>query len=171
MELAAALQVRSAGDYGENYQQHLLEQYKLVVEMADRVSTRRMQANTFFLGINTGVLIVFARLVREKLLSGYLGALPILALLCLCFVWSQIVTSYRQINSGKYKVIQQMEQLLPTAPYATEWMAMGHGNNPKFYLPLTHVEIWVPRLFGILYLSLLLAVLFSGQAPATAPAG
>ncbi len=31
--------------YGEHYQSHLLEQYKLYVEMADRISARRGQIN------------------------------------------------------------------------------------------------------------------------------
>ena len=38
--------------YGEKYKEHLLEQYKLYVEMADRISGRRQTANSFFLSIN-----------------------------------------------------------------------------------------------------------------------
>ncbi|MBM5818188.1 MAG: hypothetical protein FJ083_16945, partial [Cyanobacteria bacterium K_Offshore_surface_m2_239] len=49
----------SQGEYGDCYRQHLFDQYKLAVEMADRVSARRMQANTFFLAVNTGLLTVF----------------------------------------------------------------------------------------------------------------
>jgi hypothetical protein len=68
------------------------------------------------------------------------------------------VFSYQQLNSGKFRVIHQLEQQLPVAPYAAEWIAVGEGKDPKRYLPLTHVENWVPRLFGLLYLLLLLAV-------------
>jgi len=32
---------------------HLLEQYKLYIEMADRISSRRQSANSFFLSLNT----------------------------------------------------------------------------------------------------------------------
>ena len=31
----------------------MFEQYKLYVEMADRISQRRMNANTFFISVNT----------------------------------------------------------------------------------------------------------------------
>ncbi len=154
--------------YGESYRQHLFDQYKLAVEMADRVSARRMQANTFFLAVNTGVLTVFANLVKDRIISGLTGALPIIALLALCFVWWRIVRSYRQLNSGKYAVILELESLLPVAPYAAEWKALGEGRDPRRYLPLTHVENWVPRLFGALYLLLLLAVLFGGQGHSAA---
>ena len=166
-EQAASTLLRAAtDDYGSLYGQHLFEQYKLAVEMADRVSARRMQANTFFLGVNTGLLTVFAALVKDKVISGWTGALPVIALLVLCFVWWRIVRSYRQLNSGKYQIIRQMEALLPAAPYAAEWEALGEGHDPKRYLPLTHVENWVPRLFFVLVLGLLLAVLFVDQAPA-----
>ena len=163
---AKALLRASPADYGSLYSQHLFEQYKLAVEMADRVSARRMQANTFFLGVNTGLLTVFASLAKDKVITGLSGVLPIIALIVLCFVWWRIVRSYRQLNSGKYNVILQMEALLPTAPYAAEWLALGEGRDPKLYLPLTHVENWVPRLFGALYLLLMLAVLFAGPVPA-----
>ncbi len=43
----------SFGGGQERYQAVLLEQYKLYVEMADRVSARRALANTFFLTLNT----------------------------------------------------------------------------------------------------------------------
>ncbi len=154
---------RPKDEYGDLYCQHLFDQYKLAVEMADRVSARRMQANTFFLGVNTGLLTIFATLVKERILSGFSGALPILALVILCFVWWRIVRSYRQLNSGKFAVILELEKLLPVAPYAAEWIALGEGKDSRRYLPLTHVENWVPRLFGALYLLLLVAVLVAGQ--------
>jgi hypothetical protein len=155
----------SAAEYGDGYRQHLFDQYKLAVEMADRVSARRMQANTFFLAVNTGLLTVFANLAKDKIVSGFFGALPIIALLVLCFVWWRIVRSYRQLSSGKYALILEMEMLLPSSPYAAEWRSLGEGKVPKRYLPLTHLENWVPRLFGLLDLLLLLAVLFGGQSP------
>lgn len=165
-----ALLQRSPEEYGEMYAQHLFEQYKLAVEMADRVSARRMQANTFFLGINTGLLTVFATLVKEKLLGvGWTGALPIVALLILCYVWWRIVNSYRQLNTGKYEVILALEKLLPVAPYHAEWIALGEGKNPRKYLPLTHIENWVPRLFGLLYFLLMIAVLASGHGSGSTP--
>ena len=40
----------------EKYQEHLLEQYKLYVEMADRVSQRRLTTNSYFLSINSAIL-------------------------------------------------------------------------------------------------------------------
>ena len=44
----------------EKYQSAVLEQYKLYVEMADRISNRRGLTNTFFLMLNTGIFTVIA---------------------------------------------------------------------------------------------------------------
>ena len=44
-------------------------------------------------------------------------------------------------------------------------MALGEGRDPSRYLPLTRVEHWVPRLFALLYLLLLVAVLSGGPVP------
>lgn len=160
------LLLRASEDgYGDLYRQHLFDQYRLVVEMADRLSARRMQANTFFLAVNTGLLTVLANLVKDGLISGIAGALPLIAVLVLCYGWWRIVGSYRQLSSGKHAVILELETLLPAAPYAAEWAVLGEGRDPRRYLPLTRVETWVPRLFALLYLLLLLAVLLGGQGP------
>ena len=154
-----ALLQRSREEYGEQYAEHLFEQYKLAVEMADRVSARRMQANSFFLGVNTVLVSIFSLLFKDTdfLPTGLLGLAPLVAVLLLCYVWWRIVKSYRQLNSGKYAVVLELEKLLPVTPYAAEWEALGRGKLPKKYLPLTHIEHWVPIAFGCLYLSLALA--------------
>ena len=50
----------------EQLRGHLLEQYKLYLEMADRISSRRQSANSFFLSLNTAlVALVGSALVRK----------------------------------------------------------------------------------------------------------
>jgi len=51
-------------------------------------------------------------------------------------------------------VILALEQMLPITLYEEEWVALGSGKDPKKYLPLTHVENWVPVCFALLYLLL-----------------
>jgi hypothetical protein len=43
----------------------LLEQYKIYVEMADRISSRRALTNTFFLTINTAVFALVGTFVKD----------------------------------------------------------------------------------------------------------
>ncbi len=42
--------------YGDNYQAHLLEQYKLYVDITDKISARRNQVNSFYISLLSGLL-------------------------------------------------------------------------------------------------------------------
>lgn len=150
-------------DYGPEYQNHLFEQYKLYVEMADRVSARRMLANSFFVAANTTFAIAFTVLLRTDMLkTELLIGVPLLALLLLCYVWNRVMKSYSQLNSGKYKIVRELEQILPVAPYDAEWLVLGEGNDRKLYKPLTDIENWVPVCFVLLYVSWAVVFYFKG---------
>jgi hypothetical protein len=137
----------------ERYQAQLLEQYKICVEMADRISARRQTANTFFLTLNTA-LLAFLGLVVEG--EGRTTPLPwALAIsgagLILCYAWYRLVASYRSLNSGKFKVIHAIEHRLRVAPFEAEWEALGRGKDASRHLPFTRVERRVPWIFAALY--------------------
>jgi hypothetical protein len=147
--------------YCSHYDSHLFEQYKMYVEMADRLSSRRMLSNSFFVGIHTALITAFTVLLKEDILScSIVGYAPFIAVLLLCFVWWRILYSYRQLNSGKFKIIHELESRLPVAPYDEEWKVLGRGKNSKLYKPLTHVENLVPVCFAILYLFLAVLMWF-----------
>jgi hypothetical protein len=159
--------------YGEEYRNHLLEQYKLYVQMADKISERRQAANNFFLTINTA-LIAFLGLVASPNVGGADGVaanppLPWVfvvsaAGVVLCFSWFRLVRSYMDLNSGKFKVVHEIESRLPASPYDAEWEALGRGEDPGLYLPFTHIEIWIPWVFAALYVVLaLLNLLFAAM--------
>jgi hypothetical protein len=153
--------------YGEKYNEHLLQQYLLYVQMADKISERRSLANTFFLTANTAILstlgIVTAILPTNLVESGFLAFLAAITPVLLCYSWYRLVRSYQQLNSGKFTVIHEIEAMLPLAPYRAEWIALGEGKNPARYKPLTDVEKWVPVTFTILYVVVALAALFRGM--------
>lgn len=147
----------------ELYQTHLLEQYKLYVEMADKISERRNLANVFFLTLHTTFIgaIGFAFEKIELIYPRILISFPIIAVLTLCYVWWRLIKSYRQLNTAKYDVVGQMEKKLPASPYyKAEWKALGEGEDPKKYTPLTHVENNVPKIFGALYVMIWVYVVF-----------
>jgi hypothetical protein len=147
----------SAASYegaGEKYQAAILEQYKIYVEMADRISQRRGLTNTFFLTLNSAVFTVIGVFWKDRPIgSAWLLALPLVIALGQCTAWWWLVRSYRLLNGAKYKVIGALEQRLPAALYwQAEWVALGEGKNWRKYLPLTHLEQWIPVLFGLVYL-------------------
>jgi len=137
---------------------HVLEQYKLYVEMADRISARRSTANTFFLTLNT--LVIGALSVCAEKFSRLSIIVLCIAAVVLCYVWRRLINSYRQLNTAKYTVIGEFEKRLPASPYwSAEWNALGEGKDPKRYKQLTTVEKWVPIVFVCLYLLLCIAII------------
>ena len=133
----------------EKYQAHLLEQYKLYVEMADRVSSRRLTTNSYFLSINTA-LLAFVGYITSKQTSNYLWLVGCAGIV-LSVLWFYIVTSYRDLNTAKFKIIHDIEKRLPLSLYAAEWNAMGRGQVPGLYRPLSHIERVVPWVFAALH--------------------
>lgn len=120
--------------------------------MADRISARRSMANTFFLSIHTALVAAFTVFVKERLLpDNLIGFIPFLAVVVLCYVWWKVINSYKQLNSGKFAVIHEIEQLLPLTLYKAEWKALGEGKDKKKYHPLSHVENYVPICFALFY--------------------
>lgn len=134
----------------EKYQAHLLEQYKLYVEMTDRVSQRRLTTNSYFLSINTA-LLAFIGYTTAKGRSDSLWLIGVAGIV-LSLLWFYIVTSYRDLNTAKFKIIHEIEKRLPLSLYAAEWNAMGRGQVPKLYRPLSHIERLVPWIFVVLYI-------------------
>jgi hypothetical protein len=147
----------SAASYegsGERYQAAVMDQWKLYVEMADRISSRRGLTNTFFLTLNTAIFTAIGVAGKEVSdVSSWLLALPLIVVLGDCAAWWWLVRSYRQLNTAKFKVVGALEERLPASPYwRAEWVALGEGEDWRKYLPLTHLEQWIPILFGLVYL-------------------
>ena len=118
--------------YGEKFNEHLLEQYKLYVEMADRISERRMQTNKFYISLLSGLLALLSILVSVgKLNQTLIFVIVSLLGIALCILWHINIRSYRQLNSGKFKVIHEMEQDLPFPCYDKEWEILGEGEKKK----------------------------------------
>ncbi|WP_399887149.1 hypothetical protein ACGH7X_22025 [Streptomyces sp. BBFR51] len=137
------------------YREAVLEQYKLCVEMADRISSRRNLTNTFFLSLNSAVVAVAAAVSAGSLsrLSVPLLLAGLVVLLAQCAAWCVMVRSYRQLNRAKYAVIGALEERLPAFAYSrAEWGALGEGRDWRRYLPLTYAEQWVPVVFAVSYL-------------------
>ena len=148
-----SLIVNSEDSYGSDYKSHCLEIYKLYVEKADAISSRRQSANSFFLTINTGIIGVVGYVSESnnevRLAVGIAGIL-------LCFFWYRLVLSYKQMNTGKFKVIHEIEKELPLSPYDAEWEALGKGKDSKLYKPFTNTEVAVPWVFLVLHVTALI---------------
>lgn len=145
-------------DAGSDYQKLLLEQYKLAVEMADRVSARRGAANTFLLTVNTSLITVWTLVLTKDapiIQSEAWGSCAALAGLAVCIVWLFQLIAYSRLNRAKYIVVQLLETELPARPFTAEWVAIRQGKNAR-YRRLAKIERSVPLVFGAIYVVMLL---------------
>ncbi|MDZ7994369.1 MAG: hypothetical protein RM022_004925 [Nostoc sp. EfeVER01] len=150
--------------YGENYQNHLLEQYKLYVEMADRISARRIQINSFYISLLSGLLAILsifgnkdilAKLQNTNLQYTMLFLMGLLGLI-LCWIWHSNIGSYKLLNSAKFKVITEIEKDMPFPIYEREWEILKKDKEYKVYVEQTLVEKYIPFILAIPYLILLI---------------
>ncbi|WP_228941981.1 DUF7701 domain-containing protein [Nocardioides sp. Leaf374] len=128
--------------------------YKVMVQSSESLVARRQGVNTFFITIN-GVLLTALGLIGGSAVQTSLGALGIAFLAAtgglLSFAWRSLITSFGQLNTGKFKVINEMERHLGAAIYAAEWEALGRGEDPRVYRSFTSREIWVPNTLVVVY--------------------
>ena len=135
-----------------------MEQYKIYVEMADRISQRRGVANIFFLTFNTaivGALAGFFNDVPPNIAVAFYLAAGVMAI-----TWALLLRSYRTLNTAKFKVIGALEKRLPAQMfYAAEWKSLGEGKSLKKHIPFGAVETVVPLIFSLIYLYLFTQVI------------
>lgn len=143
----------SYAETNEKYQAAVFEQYRLCVEMADRISARRSLMNTFFLTLNTAIAATLVALSDGlSRASAWILVPGLVILLAVCAAWFIIVRSYRLLNGAKYRVIAAFEERLPAFAYSrAEWGLLGQGDDWRKYIPQSHIEQWVPTIFAATY--------------------
>ena len=128
----------------------LLEIYKLHAGLADSVSRQRGTTNRFYLLLMSGLSVIFSGLLQFQ------NGVPLVALMVgfgtlgmlLAVAWYIHIRSYRQLNSGKFKPLHELEEKLAYPFFKREWELLEEGENPNKYWRLTVVETFVPAIFG-----------------------
>jgi hypothetical protein len=149
----------------------VLEIYKMLVEMADRVSQRRQSANSFYLTVNTAIIGGAAYLSQSTF--GHLGTWAVSAAgIAICVLWIRAVVSYKSLNAAKFEVITALEDRLPVTPYKDEWAILDVDGDGKRHKPFHKTEVLVPMVFMCVHGAQLLAgvpwqALISCLKPAT----
>lgn len=133
--------------------------YKLAVEMADRISSRRATANSFFLTVQTAFITVLGlaapALNKQPLWTSIVVGVAGIALSA---SWWLQLRSYRDLNKAKFAVINAMEERLPERIFTDEWKSLKSDPVPIWrgrYAELGLVERLIPFVFAILYIVLI----------------
>ncbi len=137
--------------------QELLEIYRIHAELADSVSRQRGTANRFYMLVLSGLVVLFSALIQRQngiplgvLMVGFGGFGMLLAA-----AWYIVIRSYRQLNSGKFKALHELEAKLAYPFFKREWELLEEGKERKTYWRLTIVETFVPLIFFFCFAVLL----------------
>ena len=137
----------------------LLELYKLHAELADRVSQRREGANRLYVSLLAAMVTFLAVSIRFGVgnlpVGVMLGAAGVFGAL-LSLSWFFVLRSYRQLNSGKFRALHELETKLVYPFFTTEWELLAEGRERKRYWKLTVVETGLPWIFFALFVALAL---------------
>jgi hypothetical protein len=146
----------------EEERSRLFELYKIMVASSEALVARRQGVNTFFLTINGAVLsaagLVLGSGTHNRVEAAGLTVLSIAGGM-LALAWISLIKSFGQLNTGKFKVINRIEQEFPAAIYLAEWKALGEGKDRSKYLTFTSREVWTPWAFFIVYVIAVVAEL------------
>jgi magnesium-transporting ATPase (P-type) len=136
-----------------------LEQYKIYLDMIERVSDRRMRTHNFFITITSAIISLLAVGISSGVLSSNMWFILIflyIFILCICKIWVDSLNSFAKLNSVKFKIIFEVEKELPHRCLIDEWEVLKKDSS---YLLLSENEKRIPK-----YLATLLTVAAIGYA-------
>jgi len=138
----------------DKYHAHLMEQYKLYVEMVDRLSARRVLVNNSFITLTGAAAIAYA--AAPTSFAGGPGVFfqigITVASILLAILWRETIVYYRHLSDAKFLVIHEMEELLPARPYTVEhdyFIKQRKAKLSPFTRGLSDMESYIPVIAAI----------------------
>ena len=145
--------------YGDSFVSDLLEQYKLYVQSAENVSSRRVTSNRYLLTINAALVALYGLQSANFGQDYWTLLIPVIGI-PVSLLWYLIIKSHADLNRIKFDVIHEFEQHLPAAMYRYEWELAEEGQG-KAYRAVTTIERWIPILFAVLHVVLAIMIILA----------
>lgn len=146
--MSSSIKSAIESEYGDLYKNHKLEQYKIFVNSAEKVSDRRLNSNKFFITINSLIVTLLGIFIEKS--SFFMLVISIVGIV-ISVLWIKSIINYSELNSVKFKIINEIEDDLPLYLYKKEWDILGKN---KKYNTLSKTEKYIPYIFICVYISL-----------------
>src|SRR5688572_25075542 len=106
--VAKVVSLRSANPttYGEHYRPHMLEQYRLYIELMDRTSQRRATANNYLLSVNAFLITLYGLAPEIGRGDVWRFGVPAAGAL-VSLTWLLLIRSYRSLNAVKCELLHE----------------------------------------------------------------
>lgn len=145
--------VRARDAYrGGNYDEALIEQYKVFVRSAELTSSRRIATGRHLLAVNAALAALYGLYGLQPWTPAgahwelFVPAAGVVGF-AVALLWYRTIISYRILNHVKFGIIGRMESHLPAEPFGYEWQAAKREG----YAKVTHLERYVPIGFAALH--------------------
>ena len=142
-------------DYEGSFSADLLEQYKLYVQSAENVSSRRVASSRYLLTLNAALVALYGIQSTSFSQSCLMLLIPGIGIF-VSTLWYLIIKSHSDLNRIKFDVIHKFECHLPAAMYKYEWELAEKG-----YRAVTTIERWIPILFAVLHVVLAIMIVLA----------
>ncbi len=139
----------SEKEYGDKYNDHLLQQWVTCVEMSNSVSEHRINVNNLFITLNTALAALTN--FKANQVGVFLSGIGII----LCVIWIINNEYYKKLNKQKYNIILEIEKKLPATPFGYEWNILGKGKDKKKHTSFTRIEEFISVIFIVIYLTII----------------
>lgn len=133
------------------------DEYKFFAQLTQQASERRRTATQVYLGVNAAMFTVFAFLVKDGGLREFslvIVSLPLfLAGVLVCCIWHKAIKQYMNLIGWRYDQLMALEPHIPECHqfFIKEWEEFYKARDGKERFGFARLELWLPRLFIILY--------------------
>lgn len=134
------------------------DEYKFFAESTQYLSERRQAATKTYLSVNTAIFAVLAFLVKDvgfKGLNLLLISLPLFLVgILACWIWFKILAQYKALIGWRYDQLIEMERNITGSHrmYLKEWEDFFKPREGKEKFGFSKLELWLPRLFAVIYI-------------------
>lgn len=157
------------------------EEFKLYYESAERVTERRLSANTWNYSLCVAIVVAVAVTINWTVSHqpffyvGLVGVIVLCAMAALfCSLWMGQIDDFKLLNNAKFKVLNQMAPHIEFdiarpgsaksfCPFEKEWQvlqdvkaAVAISQHKIVALKSSNIEYFIPKAFRIVFLTIFL---------------
>jgi len=161
------------------------DEFKLYYESTEKVTDRRLSANTWNYSICIGIIVAIAGIVKWSIGNTFFYAgLTAVFMLCVmavlfCSLWLGQIADFKYLNNAKFKVLNEMapyiefdmdhpNEITSFCPFEKEWQkleevkaAVEIGQRKIVALKSSNIEYFIPQAFRVLFLLISVAVVLA----------
>lgn len=125
------------------------EQYKIMIDSAERNSDKRIQQNNIYLTINLAFLsyILTLKNLLQIIITSVIG-------IAICIIWFLSILNYCKRNKVKFDIINEIEEEFGLLLFKEEWKRISVLTSLSIY------ERIISVIFIIIYIALPIINLF-----------